>query len=630
MSSQISTRDLWLTLLLLTALTIAAYWSIGRNGFVSYDDDVYVTANLQVQRGISPQNITWAFTAIDAANWHPLTWISHMFDCQLFGLNATRHHLTSLAIHIANVMLLFYVLVLMTGTQWRSFLVASLFAVHPLNVESVAWIAERKNVLSTLFWLLTVLAYIRYARKPGLIRYLTVIALFAAGLMSKPMLVTLPFTLLLLDYWPLGRLGHAEVERVDKPSNHPRRKSSGTGKSLAPLHPQASIKTVLLEKAPLVMLSAASSAVTVVAQKAGGAVGSLERFPVSARIANALVSYIDYIQQAFWPAHLAAFYPHPVGGLQASKVAIAVIILASITCVAVLAATRWGYLPVGWFFYLGTLVPVIGLVQVGLQARADRYAYLPLIGIFVMVSFGAGSLAKAHARTVKPLIAAAALILIFLSSVTNVQLDYWHDSQALFEHALSVRHDNYLAENNLGEVLAKQGRIDEAGAHFRRALDLNPNFAQALQNMGMLSVQQGRSKDAVDYFSRAVEAQPLSYTSLTKLGAALAESGQPEEGIEALSRALEVNPRYAPAYANLGIILEREGRIEDAIDRFSRAAQTSGSVDLIVQMHYKIGSLMTKKQQPRDAASHFREALRLKPDYAPARQALSALGNSLQ
>ena len=629
MRSQVSLRDVWLTHLLLAALTIAAYWSVGRNGFVSYDDDVYVTANLQVQRGISPQNIGWAFTSTEASNWHPLTWISHMLDCQFFGLNASSHHLTSLVMHIANVLILFYALVLMTGARWRSFFVAALFAVHPLNVESVAWIAERKNVLSTLFWLLTILAYIRYARKPGWNRYLTVTALFAAGLMSKPMLVTLPFTLLLLDYWPLRRLAPGgEDEKVDKPPRQRPGKSPKKGQeNRGPVYQKLPIKTVLLEKVPLVVLSAASSIVTVVAQKAGGAVGSLERFPLSTRMANALVSYADYLREAFWPAGLAVLYPHPVGGGQAWKLTLAVFILAGMTCVVLFAATRRGYLRAGWFFYLGTLVPVIGLVQVGLQAKADRYTYVPMIGIFIMASFGAGSLVTRYSRALKPLAAAGVVILILLAGVTNVQLDYWHDSLALFARALSVTRDNYVAENNLGEALAQQGKADEASIHFARALEVNPNFPQSLQNMGMLSVQKGRLDEAIDYLSRAVEAEPHSFVSLTKLGAALAEGGRPEEGIESLSRALELNPNYAPANANLGVILERQGRIDEAIDRYSRAAQTSGGADFIAQMHYKIGSLMVKKQQPREAALHFREALRLKPDYALARQALGALGN---
>lgn len=439
----------------LAALTFAAYFSVLSNGFVSYDDGKYVTENPHLRAGLSTDTVVWAFTTFRASNWHPLTWLSHAFDVQLYGMNPLGHHLTSLLLHIANVVLLYWLLFRMTTSPWKSAFVAALFAVHPLHVESVAWVAERKDVLSTFFWMLTMLAYVRYAESPSAGCYLPVIILFAIGLLAKPMLVTLPLVLLLLDYWPLRR---------------------------------GPILGRLTEKIPLLVLAAGSCVVTFVAQRSGGSVADLGRFTLAERIGNALVSYVTYIGKAFWPSKLACFYPHPGSGLPAWQPILAAVGLIGFTGIVIKLSVRRPYLLTGWLWYLVALVPVIGFVQVGFQAMADRYTYIPLIGIFVMIAWGipesmgaceyegvsarkrppARSRPLRHSQTRTPthshtlLAATAALVLAVLAWRTSVEVRYWHDEVTLFERALAVTHGNYVAHNNLGRALADQRQIGRA------------------------------------------------------------------------------------------------------------------------------------------------------------------------
>src|SRR5262249_12825276 len=413
----------------LAALTLASYWGVNRNSFVSYDDDVYVVNNDHVKQGLSWENVKWAFTSTSAANWHPLTWMSHVVDCQLFGLNPARHHVTSLLIHVANAVLLFWVLQIMTGAVWRSAFVAALFAVHPIAVESVAWIAERKNLLSTLFWLLAIWAYARYARKPASARYSLVLVCFALALMSKPMAVTLPFTLLLLDYWPLARLRKSAAgSTFDKKVKVKKsEKQSDTLQS----YPSRSAKRLVVEKTPLLLMAIAAGAVTVYAQRAGGAVATIEKFPIFLRVQNALVSYAVYLLNAVWPARLAVFYPYPRNGLPVWHMGLAAVVVVSITALAVWRRQQSKY-AVGWFWYLGTLVPVIGLVQVGLQSRADRYAYVPFVGLFMAVVWAASEWASARPVRQQRLAVAGVAVVIALVIVTRVQTSYWQNSIALF------------------------------------------------------------------------------------------------------------------------------------------------------------------------------------------------------
>jgi Flp pilus assembly protein TadD len=615
----------WLVCALLAVLTLAVYFRVVELDFVSYDDDVYVTANSRIQSGLSWDNLVWAFSSTSAANWHPMTWLSHMLDCGIFGLKPEGHHLTNLVIHLANVLLLFWVLQLMTGALWPCALVAALFAVHPLNVESVAWVAERKNLLSTFFWILTLWAYVWYAARPGLKRYVAVVGLFALGLMSKPMVVTLPFVLLLLDYWPLRRLAPPASESGAESKRAAKR--SHTAK-LRPDYPRRSLPGLLLEKAPLILLAAGASVITVIAQKKGGAVGAIEVFSISARITNAVVSYADYLRQMIWPAGLAVIYPHPKEALPVWHVAASAIALVSITALVLWRATRERYAVVGWLWYLGTLVPVIGLVQVGLQARADRYAYVPLIGLFVLIVWAGFDYSGKGGFSRKWSIGISVCVVGLLSVVTHLHLNHWRNSISLFQHAVDVTDNNAVAHNNLGELLAGRGRLDEAAAHFTRAVEINPEFDQALHNSGMMLAQQRRLDEAIEQFSKTVEINPRFLEAYNKLGAALAERGRLDEAVAALSKALELNPNYPSAHGNMALVLEQQGKLDEAIAHYSEALRYMANIGMSAQTHYRVGSLLVKKGEKDQAVAHYREALRLKPDYSQAKQALDSILNS--
>jgi protein O-mannosyl-transferase len=604
----------------LVLLTIVAYWGINRNRFVSYDDDVYVVNNDNVQRGLSLENIAWAFKSTSAANWHPLTWISHMADCQLFGLNPAGHHIDSLLIHCANVVLLFWVAHIMTGALWRSAFVAALFAAHPINVESVAWVAERKNLLSTLFWLLAIGAYVRYARRPAWTRYTLVVACFALALMSKPMAVTLPFTLLLLDYWPLARLRASSAENVPVKKDKAK-KSEKQGGGLAP-YPKRSVTQLITEKAPLLAMAIAAGLVTVYAQRAGGAVATIEKFPILHRFENAVASYLAYLLSAVWPTGLAVFYPYPRQGVPAWQLGLASVVVVAITGLAIRRLKQSKYLAVGWFWYVGTLAPVIGLVQVGLQARADRYAYVPFIGLFVAAVWVASEWAGGRPARRQALVVAGAIIVIVLAIATRIQIGYWQNSITLFEHALAVTDKNYVAHNNLGELLAQQGKLDEAAVHFATAIEVDPSYAHARHNMGMVLVQQGKLDSAIAEFEKAIEIEPRFTDAYNKLGAALANQGRLDEAIADFSKAVEIDPTYASAYANLGSAYDQQGKTAEAIAAYSRALELKIDNSLAAQTHFKLGKLLARAGNKSEAIAHYREALRLKPDYAPAQQAL--------
>jgi Flp pilus assembly protein TadD len=613
----------WFIALALVALTTTAYWETKDHSFVSYDDDVYVVTNPHVQSGLTLRNVAWAFTSTSAANWHPLTWLSHMLDVQLFGANPAGHHLTSLLIHLANVLLLFWVLHVMTGAVWRSALVAALFAVHPINVESVAWVAERKNLLSTFFWLLTMWAYVRYARRPARNTYLVVFASFALALMSKPMAVTLPFALMLVDYWPLDRLRSGATGGASEKSVNSKTRS----KRPEARHncPRRSVGQLAMEKAPLLLLAILSSVITVKAQQAGNAVGTTGSFPLSVRFENALVSYARYLLDVVWPFRLAVFYPHPRAAVSTLQVVLSALVLLGISAIVLWRAKRFAYLPVGWLWYLGTLIPVIGMVQVGLQSRADRYAYVPLIGIFVFIVWSAAESTKGRRTLVKPLAIGAVCILVALTIATRVQSGYWQNSITLFQRALAVTDNNYVAHNNLGELLARQDKLDEAEAQFAAALTINPSFALARHNLGMTLVQRGKPGEAILEFSKAVEMDPAFTDAYNKLGAALANQGRLDEAITNFSKAIEINPSYASAHANLGSAYEQLGRIAEAIAAYSRALTFTADTTMAAQTHFRLGRLLAKTGKRNEAIQHYREAVRLKPDYAQAQQALNSL-----
>ena len=456
--------------ILLVVSTFAVYSQVQDHEFLNYDDDVYVTENPHIKNGLTRESVIWAFTTSHHANWFPMTWLSHILDYQFYGLNPKGHHLTNLLFHIASALILFIVLLRMTGALWQSCFVAALFALHPLNVESVAWVAERKNVLSTFFWLLTMWAYIHYVEKPGIKRYGLVALFFALGLMSKPMLVTLPFVLLMMDYWPLKRLEFGQEKGNDEITGEYK------GKRL-------NIWRLIREKIPLFLLAAGSSIATFIVQKSGGALQGMEVNSLSARLTNAMVSYLEYLKKTVWPEGLAVFYPHPGNALAVWKGILCGMVLVGITAVAIKFIRKTPYLAFGWFWYLGTLVPVIQIVQTGPHAMADRYVYVPLIGIFIIIAWGLPELMAKWRHRDKVLIILAGIFIPTLMVMTWIQVSHWKSSITLFKHAIRVTDKEYpdfaIAYNNLGMALRAERKTEEAISHYKKAIKLAPDYAIA-------------------------------------------------------------------------------------------------------------------------------------------------------
>ena len=671
--------------LLLAVITLVVFLPVARHGFVNYDDSDYVTQNAHVQSGLRWANVVWAFTTGHASNWHPVTWLSHMLDCQLFGLNAGPQHLVSAGFHAANTVLLFLLLLRMTGALWRSALVAALFALHPLHVESVAWVSERKDVLSAFFFLLTVGAYVRYAEAqsskwsggatarqeakaqgPGSAvthhvhppqccyggrasritfhasritphashYYILALFLFALGLMSKPMLVTLPFVLLLLDYWPLQRL-RAGL-RNGGPGSSRRKEaqmSSGSGHSVSDQSLLTSAATfseqalrpltlwrLLAEKAPFFLLVVGSSLVTFVVQRKGGAVSTSLSF--GARVANALVSYVRYIGKLFWPENLSVLYPHPGHWPAWAVIASAALLLAVSAAVFVLGRRR-PYLVVGWLWFCGMLIPVIGLVQVGVQSMADRYTYLPLIGLLIMVVWGCDDLIPARPWRVKVCATGAALSLATCALLTEHQLSFWRDSETLFSHAVKVTRDNYLAYNNLGFYLSGLGKTAEAMENYRKSLKINPAYEDALNNLGYALAGQKKYAEAIPLYEAALRIKPGHVEVENNLGNALSETGQIDEAIKHYLIALKQQPDHADANNNLGIALAMKGRLDEAIIHFQRAIRSNPKY---ASAHSNLGNAFAVQHKLDQAIKEYEESLRLKPDDA---QAHNNLGNAL-
>jgi Flp pilus assembly protein TadD len=539
--------------LALALLTLAAFGPICSReyDFVNFDDDEYVTGNPHVQAGLTPANFRWAWTTFHAFNWHPLTWLSLQCDAQLFGLDPRGFHLTNVVLHVASSIVLFLVLRGMTGAVWRSALVAALFALHPLHVESVAWVSERKDVLSGLFWMLTLAAYVGYARRPGPVRYLLLLVIFALGLLAKPMLVTLPCVLLLLDYWPLRRWeGHAPEASA--------------------AFPPASLRRLIAEKLPLLALAVASSCVTVVAQR--GVVKTWEEFPLRVRVLNALVAYVAYLGKTFCPSGLAVLYPHPGAALPSWPAIAAAVLLAAITGLALWQARTRPYLSVGWLWYLGTLVPVIGLVQIGLQAYADRYTYVPLVGIFVIVAWGLGDLAARgrELRNVAVLLGGGAVMACLV--VTMLQVRHWRSSVTLWEHTLAVTSGNAVAHDSLGSALAQQGKTQAALAHFRDAVRIRPDYPDAQYKLAMLLLGQGKAAEARVHAEAALKSSPDDPRPRTCLGLAQLQEGQTDEAARTLEEVVQAHPDFALAVNGLGEARLRQGRVTDALACFLRAA----------------------------------------------------------
>lgn len=598
-----SGRTWWLAAAL-ALLTIAVYAAVAHFEFVTWDDGNYVRID-PVTSGLTWRGVAWAFTTATEPYWHPLTWLSHMLDVSLYGNEAGGHHVTNLIFHVANVLLLFGVFVRMTGAVGRSAFVAALFAVHPLHVESVAWVAERKDVLSTFFFLLTIWAYITYVRRPHVRRFLIVCLCYALGLMAKPMLVTLPLVLLLLDAWPLERA---------------RRGAGSTWLGL------------VLEKAPLAAMAAAASVATFLIQRQTGAMGdgSTEAFPLGMRAVNAVVSYAAYLGQMIWPAGLSAFYPYP-REIPIAAVLASVGVLAGLSMAAVRGARKRPYVLVGWLWYVGTLVPVIGFVQAGGQARADRFTYVPLIGIFVIVAWGApelfarfrGSDRSSSERTsIRATTSAACAVILACSITAWFQVDTWRNSVTLWTHALDVTTDNDRAYNGLGAELGNRGKIDDAIGKFQEALRINPSFADAHANLAVALGLQEKFNEAIPHYAEALRLQPGHREARSHYAAALEAVGRLDDAVQQYEILLRTDPGQSDVRASLGLTLARQGKLQEAVEQERAAIRLAPSS---AKAHYGLGVTLAALGQKDEAIRELTEVLRLDPGNQMARQVMAEL-----
>jgi tetratricopeptide (TPR) repeat protein len=628
MIEQALKRRCLLLCILLAAVTFAVYWPVHSHEFVRYDDDTYVTHNPNVKSGLSWQGVKWAFTTGHAANWHPLTWLSHQLDYTLFAGNSAAHHLVNVLFHIANTLLLFIVLVRMTKRLWPGVFVAALFAMHPLHVESVAWVAERKDVLSTLFWLLTMLAYARYAERPSAGRYILTLVFFILGLLSKPMLITLPIVLLLLDYWPLDRFQNSKF----------------------------SILNLLTEKFPFFLLSIVSSIVTFVVQQKGGAMSTIYAVPLENRIFNAICSYPAYIYKMIWPDRLAVLYPYPLTPIPTSRAVIYAIILILITIFLIYYCRKYRYLLVGWLWYIITLVPVIGIVQVGAQAMADRYTYVPLTGLFIIVAFGAADFLKNTPLSKFILTPAALAVLFGYMLVTSAQIKYWKNGFSLFDHTLAVAEDNYVILNNYANTLSDLGKPAESIRYFVEAIKLLPNSSDVRNNYANALKRLGKLNEAVEQYKIALRLNPDSAMPHYNLAVTLADAGDVNQAVEQYEITLKLKPDFEEAYCNLGGLLFKKGQVPQAIEYFNKALLLSpndvlvhgqlalalaslGRVDEAIEhcrvvlvarpadaeMYTNLGVLLEAKGQIDQAIESYKKALQIDPNFQNARQQLDIL-----
>ncbi len=607
--------------LALVLVTLAVYSQVRHFDFLNYDDPDYVTDNSRVRAGLTWSGAAWAFTTYHASNWHPLTWLSHMLDFQLFGTYSGGHHLSSALLHALSAVLLFAALKRMTGARWPSAFVAFLFALHPLHVESVAWIAERKDVLCALFWFLALWFYARYVERPGVERYLLVLLAFCLGLLSKPMIVTLPFVLLMLDFWPLRR---------------------------------ANLPLLLREKAPIFVLAAGASVVTFLAQRQGGAVRSLDTVSFGQRLGNALATYFTYIARTLWPANLAVFYPYPheVGF---GRVALAVLVLAGVTLLVARRVRSQPFLVVGWLWYLGTLVPVIGIVQVGGQASADRYTYVPMVELAIMLSWAGVDLVERYPGARNGVIASAAAVCLACVALTWNQLSSWSNSETLFRHAVDVTADNHIAHNNLASYYLTQKRNDEAASHIYEALRIRSNYPEAHVNLATFLRRSGKDAESEREYRVALGLQPANVDAHSGYAALLVSEGRTGDALAELQKAIELNPDYADGHYDLGRVLAATGQGKVATAQFGEAVRlrpdnadarrslgmallTQGRMDEGIaqfnalvrltpndaRIHYDLGTMLVSVGRLDEAIAQFSEALRLRPDFAAARQRLEA------
>jgi tetratricopeptide (TPR) repeat protein len=559
----------WILVLALVAATIVLYYPVRHHPFVNYDDDAYVTENAHVQSGLHWDTIKWAFTTYEFVNWHPLTWISHALDYQMFQLDAGGHHETSVALHVLNSLLLFWVLLRATGAPGPSLLVAALFALHPINVESVAWISERKNLLSMMFFLLALGAYGWYARAPRVTRYAAVAALFALGLMAKPQVITFPFVLLLWDYWPLQRMF---ANRAEPPGN-------------TATIPAKSFSWLLLEKLPLFAIGLASAVLTLRAERTGGTLSGIYFHPFSVRLQNAVLSYVRYIANAFWPSGLALYYPYPSGdSLAAWRVIAAFVFLAAVTAM-VIAYRRHRYLLVGGLWFLGTLGPMMGLKQIGIQAMADRYAYLSFVGLFIMVCWGVAEWARRRHIPSASLAAVSVVALLALTVVSRRQISYWGDNVKLWSHAVAVTKNNYMAEDHLGGALLADGHLEAAMPHFYWAVAINPDDPDSNLNIGGYQQQQRNLPQAIARYNQVISATQESAVTnavvraraFDNLGYVYRELGDLAHARESFEAAVASDPQAAKAWIGLGLVEQKSGNVGAAIRAYSQAMKVQPS-----------------------------------------------------
>jgi len=580
---------------------LALYWPLGHYDFINFDDNLYVSENHRVSSGLTAKGILWSFQTTYFCNWHPLTWLSHMADVELYGLNAGRHHLTNVLFHIANTVLLFILLKALTGAFWRSVFVAALFALHPLHVESVAWVSERKDLLSTFFGILTLISYAQYTRQRSRSWYGLALLFFILGLMAKPMLVTLPFLLLLLDYWPLGRLNISK------------------GFRLQPAGGVSSVYSLILEKLPFFVLTTASCVVTYYAQQSGGAMVPFNMHPLGLRVANAIFAYVGYIGKMLWPINLAIFYPLS-DSFTFWKVAAAAALLVSVSLGVLLQIRRRPYLAVGWFWYVGTLVPVIGLVQVGGQAMADRYTYIPLIGLSIMIAWGAAECFLGWRYKRIFLSCTAGMAVIALMILTNSQIRHWANSVALFEHAVKATGGSWVAYNNLANALNDTGKADEAIRHYEIALQKDPPEPEGIyNNMALVLASVGRNQEAIERYSEALRINPDYADAHINLGAVLARQGKIEDAFHHYFDAIRLEPNSEKGHYNLGNILLAQGEIDAAVSHYAKAVYINPS---FAESHNGLGLALMQTGKLAEAVFYFRKAVNVRPSFSDGQRNL--------
>lgn len=589
--------------LLLATLTVILFLPVTSHEFINFDDSIYITQNPHIQNGLTIESLLWAFTTTYANFWHPLTWLSHCLDVHLFGLDAGMHHLINLLLHSINSALLFLVLSIMTGTLWRSLLVAVLFAIHPLHVESVAWAAERKDTLSTLFWLLTMGAYIWYTKRPDWLRFLPVLLGFTLGMLAKPILVVLPFALLLLDFWPLNRFGGSPAMLT------------------APLV-RKHLPALIAEKTPLLLIAVICSVVAYLAQQAGGAVGSLETYSLVTRIANALVAYVTYIYKMFIPTGLAAYYPYRLD-IPIWKTLSSGLLLACLTFISLRMARRYPYLTIGWFWFVGTLLPVIGLVQLGSHAMADRYTYISFIGLFIIIAWSLAELAGRFASGARVCTTVAFVFLVLLSIRTIDQLGHWRNTPILFTHALSVTDNNVKAHNNLGTYFLDRHQPRQAALQFKAGLDINPDNALVNYNYGLAMMHLEEWQNALSAFGKALELNPGISPAHRDIASLFIKTGNTDEAIKHLEAAIDMNPENVELRNTLSNVFITSGQPQRALPHLLKATQQEPNSFLF---YYNLGRALFDLKEFDQAVTQYSNALL----YAPNNPSVhNNMGNAL-